>query len=900
MANTAQQQNALPDLTEKDIADALSFIDPDCDRETWFRMAMAVKHELGDSGFVIWDSWSNRGQSYNEKAAQHTWKSVKSHGARGTVTIGTLVHEAMQAGFKFEGRQQLSEHEAAERARKREEARKQSMVEERQRQADAAQAANEIWTAAQDCQVHPYLVRKGVKAHGLRIGSWPLRNKYGELYGSAENTLLIPIRNARGDITSLQGIFSVLPYGFDNDKSYLKDGQKSGSWHMLGKIGDGGTIALVEGYATGASIRDITGWCVLVCFDRANLSTVAEIIRPNAQGQRIVVCADNDQFTDGNPGVTDAKRAAAAVMGEVRVPEFVDLDGKPTDWNDLHQREGADEARRQLGITSKPTKAAANDNVPFVALGYNRGEYYYLASGTRQITRLAASSHSKTNLIQLAPLSWWSMEFPSKQGISWEMAADAMMRDCEARGVFSPDIIRGRGAWLDEGRVVFHFGDQLSVDGELQPVTSILSRHVYEMDRGLPSTEDVPPLSDEDGQRLVEIATKFRWTKPASAALLAGWAALAPLCGALRWRPHIWITGGAGCGKTTVLNDYVHRLMGGMDIFAQGNSTEAGIRQELGSDALPVLFDESEQNNDREASRVQNVLSLIRQASSESGARTLKGTAGGEAMHFMVRSMFCLSSIQVGMKHQADFERLTVLALRPKREDDQAADNWRQLKEHLHWLTRDETLAARLFRRSLELLPVTVQNIGTFVDAAARKFGSVREGDQYGTLLAGCWSMTSCGLATPQEAAEYLDMFEWEEYRENLDADESTKALVALMEAQVRTNLGTASVYEVARAARGEQVRGIGLSSEEADGVLQRYGMRVVRDDLLLSNNSHALSDLLKSTPYAADIRGQLLRVAGVRRHEKSARFSGAVSKCLAIPMSIIMDPTAVSDGPAY
>jgi hypothetical protein len=150
-----------------------------------------------------------------------------------------------------------------------------------------------------------------------------------------------------------------------------------------------------------------------------------------------------------------------------------------------------------------------------------------------------------------------------------------------------------------------------------------------------------------DSDLIYEVASSFGWSKPSSAILLTGWVALAPICGALHWRPNIWITGGAGSGKSTVLNDFVNYLMNGYAIYAQGNSTEAGIRQTLKWDALPVLFDESEQNNEREAMRVQQIIALIRQSSTESAARTLKGTQGGAAMDFMIRSMFCLSSIQV-------------------------------------------------------------------------------------------------------------------------------------------------------------------------------------------------------------------------------------------------------------
>lgn len=63
------------------------------------------------------------------------------------------------------------------------------------------------------------------------------------------------------------------------------------------------------------------------------------------------------------------------------------------------------------------------------------------------------------------------------------------------------------------------------------------------------------------------------------------------LCGALKWRPRIWLTSGTGSGKSTIQNDFVSFLMNGISVYAQGNSTEAGIRQHLKSDALPVLFD---------------------------------------------------------------------------------------------------------------------------------------------------------------------------------------------------------------------------------------------------------------------------------------------------------------------
>lgn len=905
----------LLDLTEEEIRQALSFISPE-NRDLWWKMAFAVKTELGDAGFDIWDDWSRQSQGYEERAARHVWKSAK---VGGSVTIGTLIYEAKAAGFILEKpeTQSLSDEQIAERQRVRKEAKAKSAKEERERQKAALIMANEIWNNAETAIEHPYLTAKNVNPYGLRRGKWPLRTKFGEIYGDAENVLLIPMVDSKGVITSLQGVFDKVPKGYKTNKTYLKDGKKSGAWHTIGKIGDMNTIALVEGYATGATIRQITGWCVLVCFDRTNLITVAESVRPTAQGQRIVICADNDQWTEGNPGVTDARKAANSIKAEVLIPAFEpetikawqsefnngDADDGPTDFNDLFTLEPLDVVRSQLGITppasAKPEyDEPANDNEPFYPLGYNNGEYFYLVTGTQQITSLTASQHSKNNLIGLASLNYWSMEYPHKTGVAWDVAADIMMRQCEQKGFFTRKVIRGRGAWVDNHRAVFHFGSRLWVDGKEMELTRIKSKYVYEM-----GEEINPPsrkaLSDEEGRQLVEISQMFRWTKPANAALLAGFVALAPLCGALPWRPHVWVTGGAGCGKSTVMDKYIHPLMNGMNVFAQGNSSEAGLRQTLKADALPVLFDESEQNNEKDVARVQNILSLIRQASSESAAKTLKGSATGDAVQYIIRSMFCLSSIQVGMKQQADVERLTVLALKPKEGNADATGEWDRLKERLYRIKRDEDLPARLFKRSLDLLSVTLQNIDVFINAAAAKFGSLREGDQYGTLLAGCWSLTSKELVTAEQATALIDSYEWDELRENTKISESNLALSAILSAELRTPVGIgASIYEIIGRAAGRLVEGVGLTQSEAKSVLGRAGIRVEGDEVWFSNNSTKIVEILRHTPYAADWRGQITRVEGVTKSTKTKKFSGIDSRYVIVPLSIFDDNPKTEEFP--
>jgi len=56
---------------------------------------------------------------------------------------------------------------------------------------------------------------------------------------------------------------------------------------------------------------------VIVAFDRTNLLPTAKVFRDRYSDAIVVIARDNDQFTDGNPGLTDARKAAAAVSGGV-------------------------------------------------------------------------------------------------------------------------------------------------------------------------------------------------------------------------------------------------------------------------------------------------------------------------------------------------------------------------------------------------------------------------------------------------------------------------------------------------------------------------------------------------------------------------------------------------------
>lgn len=339
------------DLNEDEIAEALGYLDPNCSREEWVRIGMAIKSELGSGGFSIWDEWSKPGKSYDNKDARDTWKSIKTSGG---ITIASLIHEAQQFGFSLneELREPISRQQIEERRARRKAEEDAAKAEADRKRAVAAERAQSIWSLAADVEgdEHPYLQRKGVMAFGLRIGKWT----------KGQEALLVPLRNIDGHLVSLQAIFANDSPELGRDRDYLPGGQKRGSFHMIGgkPIGSQPTIVVEEGYATGASIHMATGHYCAVAFDAGNVPTVARAMRELFPLATIIIAADNDQWNQ-NDGIHHAKQAVSSANAILAVPKFESLATKPTDFNDLHALEGIEAVREQIGAV---IPQAANDN----------------------------------------------------------------------------------------------------------------------------------------------------------------------------------------------------------------------------------------------------------------------------------------------------------------------------------------------------------------------------------------------------------------------------------------------------------------------------------------------------------------------------------------------------------
>jgi hypothetical protein len=322
----------------------LSYVRGVEDRDTWVKLAFVLKDEFGEVAFDAWDQWSQSAGNYDARAARDVWKSCRSSGSSRKASIGTLVSLAKEGGWKPSetDRKPIDPAEVERRRVAREQRLQEEQAEDERLAAEAAAKAAKMWAAAHPAEErsHNYLARKQLSGIGAR---------------TLRDMLLVPLRHGPGALVGLQVIHA------DGTKKYLTGTPKLGAYTTLGKPDRNGTLVICEGYATGVSIHMATGFCTVVAFDSGNLEHVAKKIRAALPTASIVIAADDDAFTEGNPGMAAAIDAATQVNALVAVPLWAVDRGNGTDFNDLHVAEGLDAVRMCFEDPKPPSDLAPVD-----------------------------------------------------------------------------------------------------------------------------------------------------------------------------------------------------------------------------------------------------------------------------------------------------------------------------------------------------------------------------------------------------------------------------------------------------------------------------------------------------------------------------------------------------------
>jgi len=250
--------------------------------------------------------------------------------------------------------------ERAEFKRRANETQKLAELERQQQYADAAKEASAIMDNTKQLgNDFSYLIRKSIKANGARL---------------YKDSLVIPIRSSYGEIQSLQFIAS------NGSKRFLTGGKVSGGYYSIGTIKSAEALCIAEGFATGATIHEATGYPVAVAFNAGNLESVALAMREKLPELPIIICADDDSNTKGNPGLYKAKKAAFTIGAKVAIPDFQDQNSKElTDFNDMEALFGSEEVANIIKSSAQSdqvniTETEWPDPIPLTSI-ISREEY---------------------------------------------------------------------------------------------------------------------------------------------------------------------------------------------------------------------------------------------------------------------------------------------------------------------------------------------------------------------------------------------------------------------------------------------------------------------------------------------------------------------------------------------
>ena len=479
---------------------------------------------------------------------------------------------------------------------------------------------------------------------------------------------------------------------------------------------------------------------------------------------------------------------------------------------------------------SPPPAAAPLPEAPYRVLGWStKLDSIWVQTGQAGI--VGSVPLSKAGLQRIAPIGYWETLFPGRTGPGWDAAISSVRDDAEALPAFTPDRIRGRGVWLDNNRVIWHLGNRIEVDGQLLPLTELQeSAYTYASLPDLDINPEVPQLTNAEGTAILELFTKrLKWGNDGDGLLVAGHTVLGNVGGALETRPGLQVTGGTQEGKSTLVNRIIKPLQADLGLWTSA-STAAGIVQEMKGDTLPVVIDESEQEN---AKQREGHLHLLRL--SFDGQKQLKGTPGGKSNSYTMRSMITLIGINASVPDAADRNRLVVI--RPRKLTDPAA--WAQLQ-----LDRDKLITIeagrRLIRRTVSNLPALLANIKTFTAVLSSQKGSDRTHQVLGSLLAGAHHLTNTAVLDADAALAWLDAVGWsgldEDALEATSADAEAHAcldhLLAYTVHWKHSDTGSITVLELLQIAKASSGATEGISA------LGRLGIKWNRERGLVIANS--------------------------------------------------------------
>jgi putative DNA primase/helicase len=513
---------------------------------------------------------------------------------------------------------------------------------------------------------------------------------------------------------------------------------------------------------------------------------------------------------------------------------------------------------------------------PFRILGLCEGEAHFIDEwGFYQHYKLEALSKGKLN--NLANLNYWRSEYPAgRNGCAWDDAIDYVVCASKIKE-FDTKRLKGRGAWRSGDKICYNDGKKLYGEPD--------KNNIYLKDSRVDIGLDSKPASLELLSEIRDILFDLSFQTKTDAVRTMGWAALAPFCGALEYRPTLLMTGESGHGKSKVQTLFIQKITD--FIYADmRTSSEAGIRRKIGKDSKSVFFDEGGKENDKMKLNFDSIMSFIRSNYSEDSPDGYKANMNGEGyVSYKMSSMFGLATTDPTIENVQDENRiLRVHFVKPKH----TVEQWDKIEARLKEILSPENCNSirSLTWSRLNIIMDLAKKISNQAKAITNRDIRSSKADM---LLASAYMVVWCNTTEPTED-QITDMLEKyymyqpiEENRSEVEEyisrildevievlHESSREKVTILEALIRVDRGTIENEN------GQFETFDGKKKMATIRALQNYGVKHHHKGVHFANDNHLIK---KITGLGKGYEKLFARHKGYVKHDDPISYSGGGSK---------------------
>jgi hypothetical protein len=537
---------------------------------------------------------------------------------------------------------------------------------------------------------------------------------------------------------------------------------------------------------------------------------------------------------------------------------------KPVGWDIA---DGCTESELIDILNSIETK----EEFPFDILGYTNPPYtaVYRRKDNCEIVSLSFKNHKREELLAIASAQFWE-NFCGGEKINAFFIQSVLSELVHKQGRFTNEKIRGYGAWIDNNEAVYNDGRTIN---EI-PINKYKTNYYYKygeriflnIERKLfPEIKDILELTGfSDGEKII----------------LGGWCVIATICGALPWRPHIWITADHNSGKSQILQLIIRPLVN-TAIFCEADTSEAGIRQQLSNNVFPVLYDEAEGKTHHSMDMMNRIISLARKSSSAKNGNTFKGTPSGKSFTYTTKSCFCFSSINPPIEEAADESRISVLEYKKLEMDD-----WLILKDKIEKTITEERCVA-LQINTIKNIKNVLKSIEVVNNYLSRETKKSRLSDQYSTFVAGYWHIDHDEIIDVENAKKISDeMFEGENMERITITEEKDCKQCFIDILTIGLPIGGGKIESIGDIIEGLKDVNLTLNYTK---LLNSHGMSVSVDEkgfrfLNIHEKNTEFKKLLDKTVWKSGVSKVLKRIPFVKTGYKTSIWGFGCS-CIRIPL---------------